>query len=116
MASVVLRDKKSTRNLWRESEFMNMRCFWVSFFLFCGLWVIGFCDQDGTFSSMIVTFSSKDFLCSCPACLLLESQKFCPEFLYRNVMHSLLSFVHPIIGRKCKFCMLRRVEKHNSFI
>ncbi|KAG2716773.1 hypothetical protein I3843_03G144600 [Carya illinoinensis] len=50
MASVVLRDKKSTRNLWRESEFMNMRCFWVSFFLFCGLWVIGFCDQDGFLS------------------------------------------------------------------
>ncbi|XP_041005366.1 probable LRR receptor-like serine/threonine-protein kinase At5g48740 [Juglans microcarpa x Juglans regia] len=50
MASVVLRDIKSTKNLWRESEFMNMRCFWVGFFLFCGLWVVGFCDQDGFLS------------------------------------------------------------------
>ncbi|KAG6657657.1 probable LRR receptor-like serine/threonine-protein kinase At5g48740 [Carya illinoinensis] len=32
------------------SGLMNMRCFWVGFFLFCGFWVSGFCDKDGFLS------------------------------------------------------------------
>lgn len=48
MISIVL------ETLWRGGyfDYMDTRCFWVGFFLLSGLWVGGFCDQDGTFCSL----------------------------------------------------------------
>lgn len=25
----------------------ELKCFWLGFLLFCGLWIAGLCDQDG---------------------------------------------------------------------